>query len=114
MLSTIKLPYKFLNYCWGFAIRHEKKHYNTILIGKKSNEKIWLMPKLNVSKSMLINKDDANETTFTLGAQEFRNNSWFCTWCVVLHCLVAVSMSMLNDELRVNTGLTMVPAHLTL
>ena len=56
---------------------------------------------------LLINKDDAKETTFYIGAPGIaRNNPDFVSISVVNTLFGGRFTSMLNDELRVNTGLT--------
>ncbi|MEJ7627298.1 MAG: pitrilysin family protein [Ferruginibacter sp.] len=59
------------------------------------------------NRVLLINKDDAKETTFYIGAPGIsRNNSDFVAVDVVNTLFGGRFTSMLNDELRVNTGLT--------
>jgi zinc protease len=56
---------------------------------------------------LLINKDDARETTFNIGAMGIsRNNPDFVAIDVINTLFGGRFTSMLNDELRVNTGLT--------
>src|SRR5574339_546721 len=56
---------------------------------------------------LLINKDDAKETTFYIGGQGIsRNNPDYVAIDVVNTLFGGRFTSMLNDELRVNTGLT--------
>lgn len=56
---------------------------------------------------LLINKDDAKETTFYIGAPGIsRNNPDFVAVDVINTLFGGRFTSMLNDELRVNTGLT--------
>lgn len=56
---------------------------------------------------LLINKDDARETTFNIGTMGIsRNNPDFVAIDVVNTLFGGRFTSMLNDELRVNTGLT--------
>ena len=56
---------------------------------------------------MLINKDDAKETTFYIGAPGIsRNNPDYVAIDVINTLFGGRFTSMLNDELRVNTGLT--------
>lgn len=56
---------------------------------------------------LLINKDDARETTFYIGATGIsRNNPDFVAVDVINTLFGGRFTSMLNDELRVNTGLT--------
>ncbi|HEY5966944.1 MAG TPA: pitrilysin family protein, partial [Chitinophagaceae bacterium] len=56
---------------------------------------------------LLINKDDAKETTFYIGAPGIsRNNPDYVSIDVVNTLFGGRFTSMLNDELRVNTGLT--------
>ncbi len=59
------------------------------------------------NRVLLINKDDAKETTFYIGAPGIsRNNKDFVAVDVVNTLFGGRFTSMLNDELRVNTGLT--------
>jgi zinc protease len=63
------------------------------------------LPKGN--RVLLINKDDAKETTFYIGGPGIsRNNPDFVSIDVVNTLFGGCFTSMLNDELRVNTGLT--------
>ena len=56
---------------------------------------------------LLINKDDARETTFYVGAPGIsRNNPDYIAIDVINTLFGGRFTSMLNDELRVNTGLT--------
>ncbi len=66
-------------------------------------------PIINPTKQqvLLINKDDAKETTFYIGAPGIsRNNPDYVSVDVVNTLFGGRFTSMLNDELRVNTGLT--------
>ena len=59
------------------------------------------------NRVLLVNKDDANETTFFIGAPGIsRNNPDFVAIDVVNTLFGGRFTSMLNDELRVNSGLT--------
>jgi zinc protease len=59
------------------------------------------------NRVLLINKEDAKETTFFIGAPGIsRNNPDFVAIDVVNTLFGGRFTSMLNDELRVNTGLT--------
>src|SRR6185436_3509319 len=59
------------------------------------------------NRVLLVNKDDAKETTFYIGAPGIsRNNPDFVSVEVVNTLFGGRFTSMLNDELRVNTGLT--------
>lgn len=59
------------------------------------------------NRVLLVNKDDAKETTFYIGAPGIsRNNPDFVSIDVVNTLFGGRFTSMLNDELRVNTGLT--------
>lgn len=59
------------------------------------------------SKVLLVNKDDARETTFYIGGQGVsRSNPDYVAIEVVNTVLGGRFTSWLNDELRVNTGLT--------
>jgi zinc protease len=61
----------------------------------------------STNRVLLINKDDAKETTFYIGAPGIsRNNPDFVSIDVVNTLFGGRFTSMLNDELRVNTGLT--------
>lgn len=77
--------------------------------GKDSKEDLT---KLNYKKPtenrvLLINKEDANETTFYIGAPGIsRNNPDYIAIDVVNTLFGGRFTSMLNDELRINTGLT--------
>ena len=65
------------------------------------------IPALPISRVLLINKDDARETTFYIGAPGIsRNNPDYVAIDVVNTLFGGRFTSMLNDELRVNTGLT--------
>ncbi len=56
---------------------------------------------------LLVNKDDAKETTFYIGAPGIsRNNPDYVAIDVINTLFGGRFTSMLNDELRVNTGLT--------
>jgi zinc protease len=59
------------------------------------------------NRVLLINKDDARETTFYIGALGIsRNNPDYIAIDVINTLFGGRFTSMLNDELRVNTGLT--------
>ena len=63
--------------------------------------------KATTNSVLLINKDDARETTFNIGTLGIsRNNPDFVAIDVVNTLFGGRFTSMLNDELRVNTGLT--------
>ncbi len=63
--------------------------------------------KPSTAKVLLVNKDDARETTFYIGAAGIeRKNPDFVAIEVVNTILGGRFTSWLNDELRVNTGLT--------
>jgi zinc protease len=65
------------------------------------------IPKPAANRVLLINKDDAKETTFYIGAPGIsRNNPDYVSIEVVNTLFGGRFTSMLNDELRVNTGLT--------
>jgi len=79
---------------------------------KKGNQSNTELAKQTISKPvnnrvLLINKDDAKETTFYIGAPGIsRNNPDFVSIEVINTLFGGRFTSMLNDELRVNTGLT--------
>lgn len=59
------------------------------------------------NKVLLVNKEDANETTFYIGSLGIsRNNPDFVAIQVINTLFGGRFTSMLNDELRVNSGLT--------
>jgi predicted Zn-dependent peptidase len=77
--------------------------------GKQQNAAIASKPiaKPTGNRVLLINKDDAKETTFLIGAPGIsRNNPDYVAVEVVNTLFGGRFTSMLNDELRVNTGLT--------
>jgi zinc protease len=70
----------------------------------KANESI---APINSNRVLLINKDDARETTFYIGAPGInRSNPDYVAIDVINTLFGGRFTSMLNDELRVNTGLT--------
>ncbi len=79
---------------------------------KKGNQSGTDKAKQTISKPvnnrvLLINKDDAKETTFYIGAPGIsRNNPDYVSVEVINTLFGGRFTSMLNDELRVNTGLT--------
>ena len=65
------------------------------------------IPTPSKQQVLLVNKDDAKETTFYIGAPGIsRNNPDYVAIDVVNTLFGGRFTSMLNDELRVNTGLT--------
>lgn len=63
--------------------------------------------KPSANRVLLVNKNDAKETTFYIGAPGIsRNNPDFIAIDVINTLFGGRFTSMLNDELRVNTGLT--------
>ena len=65
------------------------------------------IPRPTKQQVLLVNKDDAKETTFYIGAPGIsRNNPDYVAIDVVNTLFGGRFTSMLNDELRVNTGLT--------
>ncbi len=77
--------------------------------GKQTNADIALKPidKPTANRVLLINKDDAKETTFLIGTPGIsRNNPDYVAIDVINTLFGGRFTSMLNDELRVNTGLT--------
>ena len=77
--------------------------------GFNKSEKIELadVPPFNESNVLLVNKDDSNETTFYIGGHGVtRNNPDVVGIDVVNTILGGRFTSWLNDELRVNAGLT--------
>lgn len=85
------------------------KLFSTWPAGKQNNANLASQPisKPTTNRVLLINKDDAKETTFYIGAPGIsRNNPDFVSIEVVNTLFGGRFTSMLNDELRVNTGLT--------
>ena len=77
--------------------------------GTKAQVNLASKPITNPSSNrvLLINKDDARETTFYIGAPGIsRNNPDYVSIEVINTLFGGRFTSMLNDELRVNTGLT--------
>lgn len=65
------------------------------------------LPQISESKVLLVNKDDAKESTFYIGSQGIsRNNPDFVDISIINTLFGGRFTSMLNDELRVNSGLT--------
>lgn len=96
-----------------FATADMKKSITTLLANwkKETQPKSDLanakFEKPTSAKVLLINKADANETTFYIGGTGIsRNNPDFVAIDVVNTLFGGRFTSMLNDELRVNTGLT--------
>tara|TARA_R110000796_G_scaffold88850_6_gene192026 strand:- start:97683 stop:99074 length:1392 start_codon:yes stop_codon:yes gene_type:complete len=74
-----------------------------------NNEQINLpeIPENNTARVLLVNKDDATETTFYIGGPGVtRNNPDYVGIQVINTILGGRFTSWLNDELRVNSGLT--------
>lgn len=77
--------------------------------GKQAESNLASKPinKPTTNRVLLVNKDDAKETTFYIGSPGIsRNNPDFVSVEVVNTLFGGRFTSMLNDELRVNTGLT--------
>ena len=77
--------------------------------GKQENANLAARPIIKPlsNRVLLINKDDAKETTFYIGAPGIsRNNPDYVSVEVINTLFGGRFTSMLNDELRVNSGLT--------
>lgn len=76
--------------------------------GKIKEDKSTKSPELpRESRVLLVNKEDATETTFYIGAPGIsRDNPDFVTIEVINTLFGGRFTSMLNDELRIKTGLT--------
>ncbi len=77
--------------------------------GKQSNTDLASKPikKPETNRVLLINKDDAKETTFYIGGPGVsRNNPDYLAISVINTAFGGRFTSWLNDELRVNSGLT--------
>lgn len=76
-------------------------------VGKGAGTVSSAIAKPGSNRVLLINKDDARETTFMIGAPGIsRDNPDYIAIEVINTLLGGRFTSMLNDELRVNTGLT--------
>ncbi|MDP2067973.1 MAG: pitrilysin family protein [Lutibacter sp.] len=96
-----------------FSSKEMKRKLTALFSNWKKSENIIENPALkNITypsnnKVILVNKDDAKETTFYIGAPGIsRNNPDFVAIEVINTLFGGRFTSMLNDELRVNTGLT--------
>ncbi|MDO9594009.1 MAG: pitrilysin family protein [Lutibacter sp.] len=96
-----------------FSSKEMKRKLTALFSNWKKSENIIENPalkniaSLSENKVLLINKDDAKETTFYIGAPGIsRNNPDFVAIEVINTLFGGRFTSMLNDELRVNTGLT--------
>lgn len=96
-----------------FSSKEMKRKLTELFSNWKKSENIIENPalkniaSLSENKVLLINKDDAKETTFYIGAPGIsRNNPDFVAVEVINTLFGGRFTSMLNDELRVNTGLT--------
>lgn len=75
--------------------------------GDASRLQVTQLPQQNQSRVLLVNKPDARETTFYIGGPGVaRNNPDWVAIQVVNTILGGRFTSWLNDELRVNSGLT--------
>lgn len=94
-------PGKMKSYITGLFGKWEK--------GTTPTENLVAKPisKPTANRVLLINKDDAKETTFMIGAPGIsRNNPDYVAVDVINTLFGGRFTSMLNDELRVNSGLT--------
>jgi predicted Zn-dependent peptidase len=77
---------------------------------KQPTKTVQSIPNISYSDSarvLLVNKEDANETTFLIGGKGIsRNNPDYVSVQVINTILGGRFTSWLNDELRVNSGLT--------
>lgn len=96
-----------------FSSKDMKKAVTQLLSGwikgKQENANLASRPitKPAGNKVLLVNKEDAKETTFYIGAPGVsRNNPDFIAIDVINTLFGGRFTSMLNDELRVNSGLT--------
>ncbi|MET0638357.1 MAG: pitrilysin family protein [Chitinophagaceae bacterium] len=89
------------NYITGLFSKWEKSSAPADNLAAKE------LVKPTTNRVLLINKDDAKETTFMIGAPGIsRNNPDFVSIDVINTLFGGRFTSMLNDELRVNSGLT--------
>ncbi|MEO8795773.1 MAG: pitrilysin family protein, partial [Daejeonella sp.] len=73
----------------------------------QKNEAAQTIPALSANRVLLVNKDDARETTFLIGGLGVRrDNPDYVAIQVVNTVFGGRFTSWLNDELRVNSGLT--------
>lgn len=96
-----------------FSSKEMKKLITELFSGWKNNNSEnenkanKTISKPTESSVLIVNKDDAKETTFYIGATGIsRNNPDFVAIQVVNTLFGGRFTSMLNDELRVNSGLT--------
>jgi zinc protease len=96
-----------------FNINEMKKMLSTLFSGWKKGTKAQInlaakpIATQTANRVLLVNKDDAKETTFYIGAPGIsRNNPDYVAIDVVNTLFGGRFTSMLNDELRVNSGLT--------
>ena len=74
---------------------------------EKTNLASSPLPKPSESRVLLVNKDDAKESTFYIGSLGIsRNDPEFVDVSIINTLFGGRFTSMLNDELRVNSGLT--------
>ncbi len=79
------------------------------IIEKKSSVTPIMIPNLDFNKNrvLLINKNDANETTFMIGGKGISRSSSDFTEIQVINTILGDRFtSWLNEELRINSGLT--------
>jgi len=75
--------------------------------GKDSDPAATALTKPNSTKVLLVDKDDSHETTFFIGAPGIaRNNPDFVAVDVINTLVGGRFTSMLNEALRINSGLT--------
>lgn len=95
-----------------FKASEMKSYITSLFSGWKrrdipSAETITPEGKLNSSRILLVNKDDATETTFLIGSYGIKqSNPDYVAVQVINTILGGRFTSWLNDELRVNSGLT--------
>lgn len=75
--------------------------------GSPKEEKLFSMKKFNKARVLLVNKDDARETQFYIGGKGIKRSNPDYTAIQVINTILGGRFtSWLNDELRVNRGLT--------
>ncbi len=76
-------------------------------VGKSASTSPTPLPTYNTSRILLVNKEDATETRFFIGQMGIRNNNPDYVAIQVINTILGGRFtSWLNDELRVNAGLT--------
>jgi zinc protease len=102
-----------INVVGDFEVEEMRKQIETLFNDWKKTADVAVtelesgLPELKASRVLLVDKSDANESTFIIGGMGIRrNNPDFVGISVINTILGGRFTSWLNDELRVNAGLT--------